>query len=166
MMNDECRLAQIFEAVGDDTEELGLELRGEGDGGIGGVLRKESDGGVRAHVEAFDGEFTADGGDDDVAVAGGEAAVNNEDIAVADAGTYHAFTPRTDEVGSGRMADAEVVEVERSVEFAHGRAGETGSDGFVEKGDARGLVFRGLAHSVERMITRAREKFNQNGIYT
>ena len=152
--------------MGDNAEEFGVELRRDGDGCVGWVFREEADGGVRAHIKPLDGEFPADGGNDDISVTGGEAAVNNQYIAVADAGTYHAFTPRTDEVGSGRVVDAEVVEVERSVEFAHGRAGETGSDGFVEKGDARGPVFRGLAHSVERMITRAREKFNQNGIYT
>ena len=152
--------------MGDNAEEFGIELGGEGDGGVGGVLREEADGGVRAHVETLDGEFSADGSDDDIAVAGGEASVHNEDVAVADAGSNHALTACADEISGGGMADAEVVEVECTIELSHGRAGEAGGNGFVEKGNPGAVVFGRLTHGAVSMIARVREKFNQNGIYT
>lgn len=138
--------------MGDNAEEFSLELRGEGDGGIGGVLREESDGGVRPHVEALDGEFPADGGDDDIAVAGGETAVHYQNISVAYAGSYHALAACADKVGGGRVADAELIQIERSVELAHGRAGEAGGNGFVEEGDTGAVFFRSRIHSSVGMI--------------
>ena len=138
--------------MGDNAEEFGVEFGCEGDGGIGGVLREEADRGVRAHVEALDGEFSADGGDDDIAVAGGETAVHYQNISVADAGAYHAFAACADKVGGSRVADAELIQIERAVELAHGRAGETGGNGFVEEGDAGAVFFRSQIHSSVGMI--------------
>ena len=138
--------------MGDNAEEFGIELGGEGDGGIDGVLREEADRGVRAHVETLDGEFSADGSDDDIAVAGGEASVHNEDVAVAYAGAYHALTACADKVGGSRVADAELIQIERAVELAHGRAGETGGNGFVDEGDAGAVFFRSQIHSSVGMI--------------
>ena len=152
--------------MGDNAEEFSLELRGEGDGGIGGVLREESDGRVGPHIEALDGEFSADGGDDDITIAGGETAIHYQNVSVTYAGANHAFAACADEVGGGRVADAELIQIECSVELAHGRAGEACGNGFVEEGDTGAVVFGGLAHGAVGMIACMREKFNQNGIYT
>lgn len=136
----------------DNAEEFSIQLRGEGNGGKDGVFRKKADRGIRPLFQPLNGEFSIDCGNNDIAVAGGEAAIHHQNISIADSGSNHALTACADEVSGGRVADTQLIEVERAVQLSHGRTGKSGGYRFVEKGNSVRVVFCGLAHVAARMI--------------
>ena len=63
-----------------------------------GVFRAQFDA-IFAAEEAFDGEFSVDGGDDDVAVGGIEASIDDKDVAGEDPRVAHRLSGRANKEG-------------------------------------------------------------------
>lgn len=106
----------------------------DGEGGIGG----DEDSASVAAFEAAHEEVVADMRDDEVSRGGGEGAVDDEDIAGADAIGDHGVAIGAQEEGRGGVGDQQPVEAERLFEVAGGRGGEAdlaeGSVGHEDEG--------------------------------
>ena len=79
---------------------------------------------VLGHAEALDGEFAVQHGDHDVTGLGDDTAVDDEKVAVEDAGVLHGLALRPDEKRGGGPADQMMVQIEFALDVIVGRARE------------------------------------------
>ena len=136
----DCLCLEGVDDVGDDTPEVYAVFFVKANGGVAGVFGFELDG-VTFFAEAFDGQFSIDGGDDDTAIRGFEASVDDEEVSVVNASTNHGVSRGPDEEGGGGLLDEVLIEVEGSFEVIIGGGGEACGDARCIEGDGGFFVF-------------------------
>src|SRR5579884_497992 len=104
----------------DDAPDLEATLLGDLDVGKVRVLGFEYDPAV-ARAVALDGEFAVEQGQHDAPGRRFERAVDDGDVAREQTGADHAVAGEADREGGGRVADQQLVEIERTVEVVVGR---------------------------------------------
>ncbi len=109
-----------FDYKGNNSEKLSPGIRRDMDDGESVIFWSQLHDAI-LHVQAFNGEFSIQGGDDDGSIGDSYAAIDHQNIAIIYTGASHALSTGSHEIGCCRVSYTQPIQIQRSVQLTHCR---------------------------------------------